>query len=68
MKIRKLIAALLTFAVLMSSLAVMALAAGPEEPIESNGLPYCITVNRRTNTATVYAPDDSGYYTVPVRG
>lgn len=29
--------------------------------------PYRVTVNRRTNTVTVYTYDDSGNYTVPVR-
>ena len=33
----------------------------------SNGRPYYIMVNRAMNTVTVYALDDDGYYTVPVK-
>lgn len=32
-----------------------------------NGRPYYLMVNRAMNTVTVYALDDDGYYTVPVK-
>lgn len=34
---------------------------------EDNGSPYCIKVNRQKNVVTVYALDEEGYYTVPVK-
>lgn len=34
---------------------------------KSNGMPYYIMVNRSQNTVTVYALDDNGYYTKPVK-
>lgn len=34
---------------------------------EDNGCPYYVKVNRQQNVVTVYALDEDGYYTVPVR-
>lgn len=34
---------------------------------EDNGCPYYIKVNRKQNVVTVYALDDNGYYTVPIK-
>lgn len=34
---------------------------------EDNGCPYYVKVNRKQNVITVYALDENGYYTVPVR-
>lgn len=34
---------------------------------EDNGCPYYVKVNRQQNVVTVYALDENGYYTVPVR-
>lgn len=37
------------------------------EDLADNGYPYAIKINRQENIVTVYALDDSGFYTVPVR-
>lgn len=37
------------------------------EDLEDNGCTYAIKVNRQENIVTVYALDEQGYYTVPVR-
>lgn len=34
---------------------------------QDNGCPYYVKVNRQKNVVTVYALDEDGYYTVPVR-
>lgn len=62
-------AAVLAAALLLSQMPALAAPAEPAIPevIQSNGLPYCIMVNRQENTVTVYTTDDAGAYTVPIR-
>ena len=54
---------MLTLSLLGSGLQTAQAAA----PAAGNGRPYCIMVNRTTNTVTIYGLDENGDYTLPVK-
>ena len=52
---------------LLVALVLPAFAAEEEPAPKDYGHPYFITINRLMDVVTVYALDENGYYTVPVR-
>ncbi len=52
---------------LISLLLSLVLLTGPVFAAGTPLLPYAIKVNRAMNTVTIYSPDETGQYTVPVK-